>query len=301
MTVVFAASRNEANPPQVLQFPAFVHRQTIKVPRARHFFREYMAALHIIWIKNNIRPTIIDQKKDVRIMTVQNQRPRGANRPLHGHVFSYQSGLSLVELLVALAITALISAVFLQAMQGLTRSATRSASAADRAVATGLSQSQFSRVVAGITPQWPDRDDGRFVGDRSGFSALTRAPLDEEQSAFKQITMALVPKDAGTTLIYRSKDVAWTVTDFRDGSVRFDYLAADGTWYDVWPPSAPPNLTTFEEDARFLQVPSLPSAIRVRAQTGRQSKAWGSSGWIAAVGSSPYLQPREEDVFGAEL
>ncbi|MEO1014871.1 MAG: prepilin-type N-terminal cleavage/methylation domain-containing protein, partial [Pseudomonadota bacterium] len=87
-----------------------------------------------------------------------------------------QRGLSLVEMLVALAITAIVMTVFIQSLSQQARLNDRIRTVAAETLADNVAEGQFHAVVSGLTPVWREDDAGRFVGDREQFEGLTRTP-----------------------------------------------------------------------------------------------------------------------------
>ncbi len=219
------------------------------------------------------------------------RRPRRVprcNRARCGAAAIGERGFSFIELIIALAITAVLMAAFLQTTQGLFAATSRASAVAQNALERSVRLGQFQSAVGGLVPAWPEEDEAVFSGDRTGFSGLTRSALHNDAPGLSAIAFELRRSGDGTDLHYVSGDVSWRLARFAAGPASFSYLGADQSWYDIWPPEENPPPGPLD-DHEFYPTPQLPLAVRLQAADGV---------YYAAMQWPPRLPLRPEDALG---
>ena len=146
-------------------------------------------------------------------------------------------GFTLIEMLVVLVITALVSGVLFQALE-------RSYSL-QRRFGTELFKSQqgqmavdwYRQSVQGLLPDYPG-ESGVFKGDASSLSGLTTTPLSDDfgTSTPFRWTLLTTPDRTRTDLVYREHGADTVVLSWQGDEARFVYLDQDHKAHDSWPP-----------------------------------------------------------------
>ena len=151
-----------------------------------------------------------------------------------------RSGLTLLEMLVVLALVALLGTLIVQGMSFfLGRYDTVQRVARDAAHA-GLQQHWFASSVEGMVPY--RQVERQFRGDDAAFAGITTQPLGAESGMPVRARWAIEDDGVESFVSYR-EDAAptndggssWTVLRTPE-AVAFQYAGADGTWLDAWPP-----------------------------------------------------------------
>lgn len=162
-------------------------------------------------------------------------------------------GFTLVEMLVTLALVALVTSLLWQALATVAQlegqlSRTRTLSNDDRLRRTW--------VVLALTGAMtgPQGDPIRFTGRPLRVSTYTSMPPWPGSLGPELMLLELEGISDGQRLIARrpGTDTPMELWRWAGGDGRFDYLDAAGNWHEVWPP---PNVTRAE---------SLPAAVRLR-------------------------------------
>ncbi|MDZ7628379.1 MAG: prepilin-type N-terminal cleavage/methylation domain-containing protein [Parvularculaceae bacterium] len=197
---------------------------------------------------------------------------------------SRQGGFTLLELLIALAISSVVLTIFVQSLSQQARMNTRIRDAAARALSRSIEEARFRTIIDGLTPAWPEAKGEFFVGTAGALRGLTRTPLSASR-ALVPVFVTIEPVEPAFALRYKEGATDWTIARF-SAEARFTYLGADGVWYDAWPPEENPDPGSFG-DAAFFETPQLPRAVRLET---------GDSDWIAPVGRTVTLPVRERDL-----
>jgi len=205
-----------------------------------------------------------------------------------------QAGLSLIEVLIALAITALASLALFQSLTGWVTIGGKTAGAAERSLNRLIVDNQFRQAVGDLTFAWPEAESKIFTGTQSGFSGLTGRPLHRDDPALQQVTIDFVKDRHGTALRYAAGETGWVLQEFPGGSGFFSYLGANGRWYDVWPPAETPEPGPFD-DATYYETPQVPTAIRLTVTQTRGTRDVPIKTVIASVASNPFRPLRDSD------
>lgn len=167
-------------------------------------------------------------------------------------------GFTLLEALVVLVITGLVSVVLVQGFGLLLGTRT---SVQDKIVAvdeTVIEQSLFLEPLRGIVPDYNERPH-IFVGEAQRLHGLTARPLQARAGTPVPFTLT-IGYDASsdrTSLTYQEDNAAALVVGAWEGKTgAFSYRNMQGDWLEAWPP---------KDDPRAPQTPWL---IRLERGTG---------------------------------
>jgi len=175
-----------------------------------------------------------------------------------------QSGFSLLETLLALAIMSMTSLALFQSTASLLRFSERTVNAAFAAEDEAVTQKSFAKLIEGIVPDWPDRKEHQFRGTANGFVGMTSSALHTLDIGLHDFSLSLQRNAQSSTLIYNSQKTQWKLKEIASEDARFSYLGADNVWRSSWPPKGTPEAGNLG-DARFFKPPALPLAIRLQA------------------------------------
>jgi prepilin-type N-terminal cleavage/methylation domain-containing protein len=186
----------------------------------------------------------------------------GDDKPLPSEVWPRRAaGFTLIEVIVVLAIVALISGTLMLAFQRVLDVRVRLASFLDGTDTPNLVAGWFRGSVDGLVADVQNGAD-QFTGSARSFTGLTLAPINGMAGVPTRIVWQL-EFDANarrTYLRYRAaNDPALTIASWPENRGALQYCAADLSCYDVWPP---PGQT----------VPQVPSLIRLDIVKG--TEAW---------------------------
>lgn len=201
-----------------------------------------------------------------------------------------RGGFSLIELLTALAITAIVASIFFQSIQSQMQLAAKVRGSAANALGRSVDYYRFQSVAGAMIAAWPGEAGAAFRGGPEGFSGVTRSPLRAGPARLLVAIFALQREPDGVALTYDDGAANWVIARFPVADASLRYLGADGEWRPAWPPEENPDPGPYG-DARFFATPQLPLAVRIDA---------GDVSWIAPIESAPLTIARPEDVFGGE-
>ena len=175
-------------------------------------------------------------------------------------------GFTLLEVLVVLVITALVSAVLMQGMGlvlGLRDNLGEKLLDLDQ---LSLERNRVTFPLEGVVPDFDDGED-LFKGVEGSVSGLTIKPLLRREGRPTRFAINLL-YDAGSrlnTLVYQEgNDPVITLSSWEGGQARFRYIGVDGQWVESWPQeSAPVQLGVISE----IRPPQLPELILLDTQS----------------------------------
>lgn len=186
---------------------------------------------------------------------------------------SREDGYSLMEVLVMLAITALLAASVLESVRAAASNGLRIERAAREASQPFVSLSAARRAVQGTRSDYRGGENA-FSGDARGFSALTASPLVADTTALEAYSMAIEQQGEDIVLIYEDKGGRFEIERWRSSEAAFRYLgepprsiadtrlslsqARQREWSSAWPQDSVPGAI----DGASYYVPS-PIAIEL--------------------------------------
>lgn len=174
---------------------------------------------------------------------------------------SGEAGFSLIEVMVGLAITAVISVLIFSSLLSQVHQADIVRSSTQSAFSGIASHRLVETVVSRTVPSWADETEGRFSGSDMSMSGMSAFTLFGEPARLQAYTLSLVPQTDGAMLRISTEEGAWDVEVLPAGS-RFRYLGGDGNWHDLWPSPDGPGRTVAELE-RFFANQGLPRLICV--------------------------------------
>jgi len=171
-----------------------------------------------------------------------------------------EAGFSLIEVMVGLAITAVISVLIFSSLISQVRQADIVRTSTQSAFSDIASRRLVETVVSTTTPSWSDETRGQFSGDGQNMSGMSAFSLFGKPARLQDYSLTLAPSvDETVMLTLTTEDGEWQVEALPAGA-RFRYLGGDATWYDSWPQSSTPGRTVAEME-RFFTNQGLPRMI----------------------------------------
>lgn len=145
-----------------------------------------------------------------------------------------QHGVSLLELLVVLTLTALVSALVLQGLTFMTgvyaRASVRSLEVEKAVLVGDWFRDSASLLVASLD------EHHSMQGDSRAFEATTLASIYSE-GILARISWQLREQDGWQVLEYSENgDAVIEITRWPAETAGFEYFDGEGGWVDVWPP-----------------------------------------------------------------
>lgn len=160
------------------------------------------------------------------------------------------AGYTLIEVLIMLAITAILAATVLETVRASTANGIRIEQAARHATQDYITLASVRRAIEASRPDYSDSAN-TFMGDETQFSALTSYPITSTQAGLLAYTLRFENETDGARLVYEEQDRTFTVgfwpearaslSFYGDVPGRQDqYLHAIGsprpkTWSPEWP------------------------------------------------------------------
>lgn len=161
------------------------------------------------------------------------------------------AGYTLIEVLIMLAVTAILAATVLETVRASTANGIRIEQAARNASQDYITLASVRRAVQASRPDYIDGAH-RFVGDEMQFSALTSAPVASYRAGVEPFNIQFVEEDSGVSLVYEDAAGSLRVGHWRGATGRFRYLGEDPedgfdfvrsttgqsrqhTWSEAWP------------------------------------------------------------------
>lgn len=145
-------------------------------------------------------------------------------------------GFTLVEMLVALAITSLVMTLLMGAMYYILQVRQKLASEVYDGEVTIRTQAWFRQLVHGIVPLDSNLPD-TFEGDAKGFRALIAPTLSVAlEGAPEPVQLRLESGSKGVSLIYQASGPAFAIATWPANSGHFEYVLRSGKTLDKWSP-----------------------------------------------------------------
>jgi len=197
-------------------------------------------------------------------------------------------GFTLLEMLVVLVITALISTLLLQGFMLVLDLYQRFSGNLQQVQYGAMQEAWFRDSIVALIPDYEDIPDGHlFVGRAREFSGLTLSSLEADNGVPMPFGWQLATNtqqgQSLTALQYQySTGKTVTVKQWTGETGEFEYLDAVGEWHTTWPPS------TFGE-----LPPQLPQAIVLTVPHPRYPLSWIIN---ISARKSPDIDIRVEDL-----
>lgn len=190
-------------------------------------------------------------------------------------------GLTLLEMLVVLTLLGLLSTALLQGVAFFSAKYEAMQRWRQDAGQAMLQQHWFAWNVSGLASYGVRAR--RFAGDGSAFAGISLQPLAADPGLPVEARWSISAEGETVALRYRersglpgAKSLEWTIAQFDDPALRFQYADPEGRWHDRWPlPEAPEAWT--------------PSAIRL-------GSASEGAIWLARVSVAPDPLITEKDL-----
>ena len=192
----------------------------------------------------------------------------------------FSAGFTLLEILVVLVLTSLVTGILLQGLQQVYRLQSHFGAEIFHAQHGAMRIDWFRGSINGIMP---DHDDGkmRFKGESRRMSGLTMAPLDAPDGALVPFVWRIdFDSKIGEMALYAGDGTeAQLVLNWPGNEGRLLYLDGEGNSHEFWPPFS----------GRLPQVPSMILLEMGAAGKGRK---------IVSVPRGPDVPwPRQNDLF----
>lgn len=199
-------------------------------------------------------------------------------------------GFTLVEMLVALAITSLVMTLLMGAMYYILQVRQKLASEVYDGEVTIRTQAWFRQLVHGVVPLESNVPD-TFEGDAKGFRALIVPTLSVDlEGAPEPVQLRLELGSKGVSLIYQASGPAFTIATWPATSGHFEYILRSGKALEKWSPleqmtdHAPRaialtlDMPDGEKQYLFARVDAEPWVPRAKAQPFFMSGTGSGSG-----------------------
>lgn len=148
-----------------------------------------------------------------------------------------QSGFTLIEVLVVLIITGMVSGILFQALERAYRLQERFGIELFDVQQRQMSAGWFRQTVQGLQPDYQDGPN-KFKGTEREFSGLTSNPLSGGYGETLPITWKIRDDNASrkVELVYVERGNESTILSWDSGLARFTYLDEKFVSYQSWPP-----------------------------------------------------------------
>jgi prepilin-type N-terminal cleavage/methylation domain-containing protein len=171
-----------------------------------------------------------------------------------------QQGFTLLEMLVVLLLTGMVSGLLFQGLQQVFRLETHFGRELFNTQEGAMYGEWFRQSVNGLIP---DRNDGKykFKGSEREFSGMTISPLNTAAEAMLPFSWRLGfdRKSGQTQLRYGMQDDAPVVMEWPGNSGRFVYVDGKEESHDAWPPP-------------FGKWPQLPRAVYLETRNPQEPR-----------------------------
>ena len=196
-----------------------------------------------------------------------------------------QRGFTLVEVLVVLVITALLSTLLLQALAQVSRLQARFGAQIEQSQGGAMRADWFRQLLQGLKPDYADGPQ-RFTGGSDRIEGLSSTGLSVAGGAPLSFALEIRSGDArGGQLSYRAGAAQLELIRWNGGGrAEFAYLDSAGAEHAQWPPASL-DLTM---GLRRATPPQLPAAVLLKWP----SDAGGRAVLVAVVRGDPEAMRR---------
>jgi prepilin-type N-terminal cleavage/methylation domain-containing protein len=160
-------------------------------------------------------------------------------------VFNFQKGFTLMEMLVVLILTGLISTLLIQGLTHVLGLRIRFLSQLEKQTTETLQAHWFREISRSLVPDHPSGKN-IFSGTEQGFQGLSFASLSGIKGVPTPVFIELVYKSGNIFLQYKETNpnaligdetfAAWEIARWTGHGGRFSYLDRSGRWHSHWPP-----------------------------------------------------------------
>ncbi|WP_306017363.1 type II secretion system protein [Oceanicaulis sp. MMSF_3324] len=215
------------------------------------------------------------------------------------------AGYTLIEVLIMLAVTAILAATVLETVRASAANGVRIEQAARQASQDYITLASVRRAVQASRADYNTSAD-TFDGDEQGFQALTSYPITPQRSGIGAYALRLENTPSGTSLVYVENDRSFTVQHWPGGQGRFSYLveqtesrvgftqrrdaSRDREWVSSWPQQN--TLRTIRTQSYFQP---LPLAVRAEIEMANGTRRI----MIFEMSITAPPRPRVQDLLGS--
>lgn len=176
------------------------------------------------------------------------------------------SGFTLLEMLVVLVLVSLISMLLMQGLTFVFQLRTQFVNQINDLQQGALQEYWFRSSVRSLFPA-SKNSAYIFTGEKDHFAGLTMASLHEETGMPAPFQWTLQPQQDKTILYYypdliKQPTSKWQIMEWFGHEGQFQYMDANGAWFEAWPPT------------KFGLTTQLPEAILFTAKRRQQKVQW---------------------------
>lgn len=200
-----------------------------------------------------------------------------------------EAGFTLVEVLVTLALMAMVAAIVFGSLRPVFEARGRLRPYLDQSEETVLAASWFRQTVQSVIPDYPEAKD-RFVASEAVFSGLSASPLlgaPGTPTGFRW-ELKYDPNADVTALVYAEGEAkSVRIASWRGRRGAFAYFGPDDRqWHPTWP------VERSVQSAELARLPQFPALIRLG---GLPPEVFPTV--LAAPRAAPFSRPLPRDLF----
>lgn len=186
------------------------------------------------------------------------------------------AGYTLIEVLIMLAVTAILAATVLETVRASAANGVRIEQAARRASQDYISLASVRRAVQASQADYTTSSN-TFDGDEQGFRTLTSYPVTPQRSGIRAYALRLADVSNGTSLVYEEGGRTFIVQHWPEAQGRWSYLVErtqsrigftqrsdaprEREWVSSWP-----ERTTLQTTRSQSYFQPLPLAVRAEIE-----------------------------------
>lgn len=201
-----------------------------------------------------------------------------------------ESGFSLLEVLVTLAIVSIVSMITFRSLGIQVDQASRVEESTLRAVSGVAEYRLLSSVIEQTVPSWPENESALFRGTRDSIHGTTAARAFGANTGLQHYTIRLAETRNRETSLEVTLGGQTLSASTVSANAAFVYYGQDGTWHESWPPTGL-DPTNIEQTVRIGRLPIL-----IRMTTSGQN---ADENILISLENSGYLPVRASDLITA--